>query len=171
MYSSSPVRHAGRYCCLTSENMSPIAVLSDALCLTFFNLSDKSLVVVYIPSVTFSNIFKICSDGHVWQRYRELFLNYDLYHRVLSDICLTGQKWAKTAYGRNRNLKNEIRAAWVPPRRPTRAQGMPDRLPRPDTPYEHSVSDIRCQTFASVRIHGKMWTFFHHYLSHEKSSQ
>ena len=171
MYSSSPVRHAGRYCCLTSENMSPIAVLSDALCLTFFRLSDSSEVVEYIPSVTFSKTFKICSDGHVWQSNGKRFLNYNLYHRVLSDICLTGQKWAKTAYAANHTLAGMFRAALVPPRRSARAQGMPDRLPRPDTPYEHSVSDIRCQTFASVGIHGKMWTCFHHYLSHEKSFQ
>ena len=168
IYSSSPVRHAGRYLCLTSRNVSPVAVLSDTLCLTFFSLSVFELNHRKTVTVTFSKTFGMCSDYYVWQGYGMLFLNYDLYHRVLSDICQTGQKWAKTACGANHTLGRLTEAARVPARRSTRAQGMPDRLPRPDTPYERFMSDIWCQTSSSIQIQGKIRTFCHYFLSQEK---
>ena len=169
IYYSGRVRHAGRYLCLTSRNVSPVAVLSDTLCLTFFSLGVFEEVHRKTVTVTFSKTFGMCLDYYVWQRYGMRFLNYDLYHRVLSDICQTGQKWAKTACGANHTLGRLTEAARVPPRRSTRAQGMPDRLPRPDTPYERFMSDIWCQTSSSIQIQGKMRTFYQCFLSQEKS--
>ena len=92
MYSSSPVRHAGLFWCLTSADRSPVAVLSDTLCLTFFKPEFLRSLIWEFCSVTFAKTFEKWIDHHVWQMSRKLFLNYNLYHIVLSDICQTGQK-------------------------------------------------------------------------------
>ena len=96
-------------------------------------------------------------------------MNYDLSDIVMSDVCQTGQKLAKTAYGANHTLGRLPRAARVPPRRSKRAQGMPDRLPRPWRPVRAYVSDLSSLTSSSIQIQGKMRTIFHYSLSQEKS--
>ena len=135
MYSSSPVRHAGLFWCLTSADRSPVAVLSDTLCLTFFKPEFLRSLIWEFCSVTFAKTFEKWIDHHVWQMYRKLFLNYSLYHIVLSDICQTGQKWAKTAYGVNRALGSTIPALRVPPTRSTRVQATSDRFLASGAPY------------------------------------
>ena len=85
IYSSSPVRHAGRYFCLTSRNVSPVAVLSDTLCLTVFSLGVFELNHRQSDTVTFSKTFEKWLDHHVWQRDRKGFLRSD----QIFEYCLT----------------------------------------------------------------------------------
>ena len=140
--------------------MSPVAGLSDTLCLTFFSLGVFEVFQLFFCTVTFSKTSGMCLDGNIWQSNGKRFLNYDLSDIVMSDVCQTGQKWAKTAYGANHTLGRLPRAARVPPRRSKRAQGMPDRLPRPWRPVRAYVSDLSSLTSSSIQIQGKMRTIF-----------
>ena len=140
--------------------MSPVAGLSDTLCLTFFSLGVFEVFQLFFCTVTFSKTSGMCLDGNIWQSNGKRFLNYDLSDIVMSDVCQTGQKWAKTAYGANHTLGRLPRAARVPPGVPSEPRGCLTDY-RGLTPHTSILClTIRCQTFASVRIQGKCELFF-----------
>ena len=139
--------------------MSPVAGLSDTLCLTFFSLGVFEVFQLFFCTVTFSKTSGMCLDGNIWQSNGKRFLNYDLSDIVMSDVCQTGQKWAKTAYGANHTLGRLPRAARVPPGVPSEPRGCLTDYRGPGAPCERMCLIYRVWHLRAFKFKGKCELF------------